>query len=542
MSSSLGLLAPDDLMALVESGRELAGDIAIESLLQRILTRACELTDSPDSSVILHNEHRGSLYFAAATGDNAAMVLERWGETAEQQIPIEGSVAGEVFTDGKSQVVHAVAGDDGHYKGVDSDTRKATQSMVCVPLRLGDSCLGAMQLLNKRGGDYSDRDRVLLEHFADQAAVAIRNARLFGDLLAHMGLYAPPEDGKGPLDLMAELERPAHTETLTIMFPDMRGFTQLCQMLSNPATMQQWLNEFVTMLAEEVLAHGGTVNKFLGDGLLALFRGPGHAERGVRCAFAMVERFAALKARWDEQTNILLDFLDIGIGMATDNVVVGTIGHRRVRDFTVIGNAVNLAANFERDARDGRRILVDQMTYNAAREIVEEIEGPEDYELRHPGQTVGQPYKRYHLKRMARPVRARLFISHSHQDRAYIEEHLIAPLANYEIATWYSRDDIPKGAAWVRAIREGLASCEWVVVVVSRNSAGSRWVSREIDLAMADSRLDDRIIPVVLDDTKLEDVNEWLVPLNGIFVNDEDKPLAQVIRDRVLAASGAGST
>ena len=83
-----------------------------------------------------------------------------------------------------------------HFKGVDEATRRATASMVCVPLvavsrRTHEPrALGVVQILNKRSGNYSLRDRLLLERFADQAAVAIENAILVGELFAHMGLYS----------------------------------------------------------------------------------------------------------------------------------------------------------------------------------------------------------------------------------------------------------------------------------------------------------------------------------------------------------------
>jgi class 3 adenylate cyclase len=155
----------------------------------------------------------------------------------------------------------------------------------------------------------------------------------------------------------------------------------------------------MSTLSEDVLAFKGIVNKFMGDGLLAIFRHGRHEEAAVRCAFSMLGHFAGLRQRWLESSNLSLGFLDIGIGIATDPVILGTIGSPHgVRDFTVIGTAVNLASYLETQARGGRRILVDRRTYLAVKDAVEEFEGPEDFVLMKPGQTIGHPYQRYHLK------------------------------------------------------------------------------------------------------------------------------------------------
>ena len=99
------ILTTADLLTLVESGRELASQIDLDVLLKNLLRKATELTDSQDSSVILYNDTRNTLYFAGATGAKAEMLLKKWGEFSLEQIPIEGSQAGEVFTSRKSIII-----------------------------------------------------------------------------------------------------------------------------------------------------------------------------------------------------------------------------------------------------------------------------------------------------------------------------------------------------------------------------------------------------------------------------------------------------
>src|SRR5262249_49066429 len=156
----------------------------------------------------------------------------------------------------------------------------------------------AMQILNKRSGDYTKRDQVILEHLASQAAVAINNAELFERLLAHSGLYTRLKTASELAELMRELQQPAHAEKLTILFADMLGFTQLCQSLRSDTEVQDRLNEFISMLAAEAVTHDGMVNKFLGDGAIILFRRENHAKRAVSAAFGILDRFREMKQRW----------------------------------------------------------------------------------------------------------------------------------------------------------------------------------------------------------------------------------------------------
>ncbi len=397
MDAITELLDNNDLLSLLQSTQDLSSEIAIKELLKSILHKACKLTDSPDASIILSNKFRNSLYFAEAIGENSDILRQEWGEFSPKNIPLEGSISGEVFTSSTSLIINKV---EDHFEGVDKDTQKNTTSMICVPLTVTGQGLGAMQILNKRSGNYLERDLVLLEHFASIAAVAIRNAQLFKELMIHMGFNSLAHRGKGPLDFFRELKKPVCSEMITVMFVDMRGFTQLCQILNRPKSAHEHLSDFLTVITGEVISNNGMINKILGDGLLAIFRNKNHEIDAVKCGFSITSKFDALKTKWDQKCNVDLNFLDVGIGIVTDTVIIGTISGEHFRDFTVIGNAVNLAAAFEKRAKAGKRILVDQITYTATKEYIAEMEGPINFELNKDGVAGGRIYKQYHLTRL----------------------------------------------------------------------------------------------------------------------------------------------
>jgi len=538
-------LSREELQSLLVIAGELATQTDQDLLVRMILERACSATGSPDGCVLLYDSTHQGLYFAAAVGVKGPELMQKWGEQSSQRVPM-ASNAGRAFTSGQINFESAATKEAEHYQGVDRQTGTKSMSIISVPLRSGELRIGVLQVLNKVGADgqpasYDEHDALLLSHLAELAATAINHSRLVRKITAQMGLYSRDVTD----DLVQRLDQPAVREHLTVMFADMRGFTQLCQLqAADPERTQEIMNDTFTMYADRVLSRGGIVNKFVGDAVLAIFRGEDAAKRTVRSAFDMLERFDSLRRRWSESCNEDVSFLDLGIGIATGTVAFGSFGGGLVRDFTAIGTIVNLANALECAARNGRRVLVDNTTWLAVRDTVEEHDEPESFEVVRAGQTIAK-YRHVHLKRLTPDRPLRVFISHSHADREFVESCITAPLAKYGIATWYSNADIIPGQDYVKRIEAGLLKCDWVLVLVTGSSAKSDWVSVEVNTAMADKRFDQRILPLTQGAATLPKLGSNFGRLQSIdlsSVTDTGKFLNDFFRHREVELRAAAKS
>jgi len=150
---------------------------------------------------------------------------------------------------------------------------------------------------------------------------------------------------------------------MTVLFSDMRGFTSLTERES-PEAMVAQLNDYFTRMVALVFAHQGTLDKFVGDMVMALYGAPvddeAHADHAVQTALAMVRALAALNA---ERATRGAPPFDIGIGINSGEMVAGNIGSDQVMSYTVIGDAVNLGARLESLNKEyGTRIIISEAT------------------------------------------------------------------------------------------------------------------------------------------------------------------------------------
>ena len=151
---------------------------------------------------------------------------------------------------------------------------------------------------------------------------------------------------------------------LTVLFSDIRSFTSFSEKHSPQAVVEK-LGEYLTEMVDVIFKNEGTLDKFVGDEIMALYGAPHyfeeHAEKACQTALEMMERLRVLQKQWSDKGE---DFFEIGIGINSGNVILGNLGSSQLFDYTVIGDDVNLGARLEgANKQYGTAIIISESTY-----------------------------------------------------------------------------------------------------------------------------------------------------------------------------------
>jgi adenylate cyclase len=173
------------------------------------------------------------------------------------------------------------------------------------------------------------------------------------------------------------VERAGRQEEITILIADMRGYSRLSERLT-PGQAVALLNDYFSIVAAPLAAEAAVLDKYIGDGILAFFEGADHAARGLRAARGMLAALADFNAKRDGQPPIL-----IGIALHTGEVLLGTIGAPIRREYTVIGDAVNVTARLEKyNKHFGSVLVASATTLQHAAVPATDLLGPELVDVR----------------------------------------------------------------------------------------------------------------------------------------------------------------
>lgn len=155
---------------------------------------------------------------------------------------------------------------------------------------------------------------------------------------------------------------------LTVLFSDIRSFTTFSEKHSSREVVEK-LNEYLTSMVDVIFKNGGTLDKFVGDEIMALYGAPhafkNHAEKACCTALEMIERLSELQKAWSAKKE---DYFQIGIGVNSGKMILGNLGSQQLFDYTVIGDNVNLGARLEGTNKQyGSRIIISEYTYKSVK-------------------------------------------------------------------------------------------------------------------------------------------------------------------------------
>ncbi len=246
------------------------------------------------------------------------------------------------------------------------------RALLGVPILLDDELIGAVAVGRRAAGSFSQEQVELVKTFADQAAIAIANARLIDAVerqRCELARFVSPQvaeliSSEGGQELLA-----GHRAFITCLFCDLRGFTAFSETAA-PEELLELLREYHRSVGELVARHEGTLEHFAGDGIMVFFNDPLPIERhelhAIRFALAAQERFLELAEKWHKRGTQL----GLGIGISSGYATLGRIGFEGRYDYGAIGPATSLASRLSTEARTGQ-ILISQRVHAAVEEEVQ---------------------------------------------------------------------------------------------------------------------------------------------------------------------------
>lgn len=352
-----------DVRAMLEAVRAVSSEIQLDKLVSRVLHVSLLATGARRGMLFLLNEDgEPHLEAAAEVHDTAVEVLAgqaaadmdipeamvRYALRTRQVLLIDDALSHERFARDPYVVTHG------------------TRAVLCAPLSSQGKTVGLLFLDNELGADVFTATNVqVIEAVGGQAAVALQNARLFDaqrsaaeafarfvpkPFLQHLGRKRIEDVALGD----------ASEATVSVLFADLRDFTSISERLSAADTFAL-INRYLAAVGPAVEAHGGFIDKFIGDAVMALF--PGDAAAAIHAGVAMHRALDELNVALVQEG---LAPLRMGIGIHTGPAMLGTIGSRGRMETTVIGDTVNLASRLEGQSKVFlARLLISEATFDA---------------------------------------------------------------------------------------------------------------------------------------------------------------------------------
>ncbi len=361
-SPKMDELAHKKLLTLYEVGNIVNSVLELKTLLNIIMSMAIKVMQA----------NRGFLLLGDGTGKMKPVSTHALTQ-AEAQAPYSQTIVDTVLKE-RVPVLVLDAVHDVRFSNRESLQALPLSSIICVPIWERENIVGVIYVDKAEGtSTFTEEDMYFLSAFANQSAVAITNAKLFEDvrreerMRTSLQRFLSPNVVEDWVHKSDAMKLGGEKKRVTVLFSDIRGFTSMVekQPVEKIVTL---LNEYFSAMSEVIFDHQGTLDKFIGDAIMAIYGAPldqpDHALACVKTALGMKARLEQLNERWKAQG---LPRLDVGYAINTGEAIVGNIGSERRMEYTAIGDTVNTTARVEGETK-ANQILITAATFK-------EIEG-----------------------------------------------------------------------------------------------------------------------------------------------------------------------
>ena len=344
------------LKTLLEVSIDLGKAVDTDAILQKIAEKAYEIL-TVDRVAIQMMDENGTLVTKIARDKRGT----------EQQRAVPQSIARAAIAD-KVAILSDNAGEDQRFGG-QSILMQQVRSAICVPLMGGENrCLGIIYVDNISASHrFNEEDLDFVVAFSGIAAVAIENSQFAERIRREMVVrsnferYFAPQLAQRIASSGEAAKLGGDKRTVVVLFSDIRGFTALSETM-RPDDMATLLTEYFTEMVDCVFRHDGTLDKFIGDAVMAQWGAPigtmDDADKAMAAAIEMMGELDKLNAKWESEGR---PALAIGIGINQGEAFAGNIGSERRLEYTVIGDTVNTASRLCSAAGPGEILISDEM-------------------------------------------------------------------------------------------------------------------------------------------------------------------------------------